>query len=139
MLEEQKSQEMLIYYNYDYRKAALEIRDNNTITKHIFNFDTDEIFSITCKFYLKSLILNFGFTKIKRLLAKSSVFVPILAVQPDFKPEFPSKCETFKLSTSPLLNYYFGFSTSILNSTAVIPGAASTIFRFSPQVIHPIL
>ena len=46
--EEQKSIEMMISYNYDYKRAFIEIRDNNTINKLIFSFDTDEIYSITC-------------------------------------------------------------------------------------------
>lgn len=64
--------------------------------------------------------------------AKTSVYVPILAIQPDFKPEFPSKCKTYKLSANSSINYYFGFSN--YNSTAVIPGPAVQVFRFFPQV-----
>ena len=38
----------MISYNYDFKRAFIEIRDNNTINKLIFSFDTDEIYSITC-------------------------------------------------------------------------------------------
>ena len=37
-------------YNSKLQKAFIEIKENNQANKLIFNFDTDEIFSITCKY-----------------------------------------------------------------------------------------
>jgi len=48
-VEEQRTTEMELSYNYNLRKAYLEMKRNNSANKLIFNFDTDEIFSIKCK------------------------------------------------------------------------------------------
>jgi hypothetical protein len=50
---------------------------------------------------------------------------------PDFKPDYPSTCTTFKLSTSPDLNFYFGFTN---NGATISPGNPAQIFNFFPQV-----
>jgi len=48
-VEEQRSTEMEISYNNNLRKAFIEMKRDNSATKLIYNFDTDEIYSIKCK------------------------------------------------------------------------------------------
>lgn len=48
-VEEQRTTEMEISFNNNLRKAYIETKRNNTAEKLIYNFETDEIFSIKCK------------------------------------------------------------------------------------------
>ena len=47
--EAQSSKEMDMSYNNALNKAFIEFKENNQVNRLIFNFDTDEIFSIKCK------------------------------------------------------------------------------------------
>ena len=47
-LEDDRTYEMRAFFDSSKRKAALEIRDNSISKKLIFNYETDEIFSMTC-------------------------------------------------------------------------------------------
>jgi hypothetical protein len=60
-----------------------------------------------------------------------SLDVPLVR-PPDFKPEFDTKCVSRTLSTSPDINYRFGFKP--FNSSSVLPGDAAEAFHFFPQV-----
>lgn len=111
LVEEQRSIEMDISYNNDLRKAFIEFKQDNLVNRLIFNFDTDEIFSI-----------------------KYQVTVDIQTVRPpDYKPSFKSNCTTEKLSTSSQ-SHYFGFSS--FNSSAVLPGSPAQVFNFFPQAYN---
>ncbi len=62
-----------------------------------------------------------------------SLNVQVDARPPDFKPDYDSTCTTFKLSSSPDLNFYFGFKP--FNSSSVLPGNPAQVFNFFPQVL----
>lgn len=49
--------EFRYFYDYDYRRAAIEMRESNFYTKLIFNYDTDEIYE------LKSTLTFFNLIK----------------------------------------------------------------------------
>lgn len=53
MKEDEKTMEMRAFYDYSKRKAAVEIKEDKIIKKLIFNYETDEIYVLTCKFLLK--------------------------------------------------------------------------------------
>ncbi len=44
-----RTQEMRLFYDYDQRKAAIELKEDNQFYKLIFNYETDEIFELNCK------------------------------------------------------------------------------------------
>jgi hypothetical protein len=50
----------------------------------------------------------------------------------DNQPIYPTRCQTFQLSTASNLSFYFGFSQS--NNGVLAPGPAGQIFKFFPQV-----
>ena len=50
----------------------------------------------------------------------------------DNQPIYPTKCQTYQLSASSNLNFYFGFSQ--LGNGVLVPGPAGQIFKFFPQV-----
>ena len=47
--EKDQNSEMIIYYDFQSRKAALEIKNNMKYEKIIFKYDTNEIFVLKCK------------------------------------------------------------------------------------------
>ncbi|CAF0875761.1 unnamed protein product [Brachionus calyciflorus] len=103
-----KMSEMRYYYDYDQRKAAIETRQNNMNTRLIFNYQTDEIYELTNKIEILTDPLHWP---------------------PDGRPEFPTTCNTYKLTNSSLLNYYFGFSQV---DNLLLPGPAAQVFGFNP-------
>ena len=54
---EKRSSDMRVFYNYGSRLASVEIKENNSIKKLIFSYDTDEIYSLTCKCFFKNFTI----------------------------------------------------------------------------------
>ena len=44
-----RTQEMRLFYDFNQRKAAIELKEDNQYYKLIFNYETDEIFELNCK------------------------------------------------------------------------------------------
>ncbi len=47
--DEKRSTEMRVFFDSSVKRAAVEMKENNTITRLIFNYETDEIYKLTCK------------------------------------------------------------------------------------------
>ncbi|CAF0710186.1 unnamed protein product [Brachionus calyciflorus] len=105
-LEDDRTYEMRAFFDSSKKKAALEIREDGLFKKLIFNYETDEIYSMK---------------------SQPTFDVPLVP-PPDFQPLYPTTCETFQLSTNMSLNYYFGFTGS---TTFLSPATAGTFFRLN--------
>jgi hypothetical protein len=44
-----RTQELRLFYDYDQRRAAIELKEDNQYYKLIFNYETDEIYELNCK------------------------------------------------------------------------------------------
>ncbi len=49
MKEEQKTREMQYYFDYNMRKAAVEMKMNNVLDRYIFDYDSNQIHKVSCK------------------------------------------------------------------------------------------
>jgi hypothetical protein len=56
MPEKQQSIEMQLFYDYNQRKAAVEVKGDNKFDKLIYNYETNEIFVLQCK-HIKTFLL----------------------------------------------------------------------------------
>jgi hypothetical protein len=61
-VNEKRTSDMYIYYDSSKNRASIEIREKNTIKTLIFNYDTDEIYQLTCIWLF--LLLKFRNIKI---------------------------------------------------------------------------
>jgi hypothetical protein len=59
MREDKKSVEMRLFYDFDAKKAAIEMTERNRITKLIFNYDTNEIHELRCKLFRIQTLTSF--------------------------------------------------------------------------------
>lgn len=124
-LEDDKSYEMQAFYDYSKKKATLDLRENSVWKRLIFNYETDEIYLLTCKKFSSKLVL---FIQIF-FLAEPTFDVPLVP-PPDNQPLYETTCKTFPLKESTSLNYYFGYS----GITYLNPKDANTFFRFDSYV-----
>lgn len=97
-------------FDYDQRKAAIVLQTLNMETRLVFDYDTNEIHLVECKFnsILKfHLDFNFHF-----LLNEAFANMTSHTNKPgEFDPSSVKKCTTFPLSATPDLNSYFGVQT----------------------------
>jgi len=49
MKQEQKTREMLYFFDYNMRKAAVEMKMNNVLDRYIFDYDSNQIYKVSCK------------------------------------------------------------------------------------------
>ena len=50
---------MRLFYDFDAKKAAIEMTERNRITKLIFNYDTNEIHELRCKLFRIQTLTSF--------------------------------------------------------------------------------
>jgi hypothetical protein len=49
MVEKKEAIEMQLFYDYNARRAAVEVKGENKYEKLIFNYETNEIYELKCK------------------------------------------------------------------------------------------
>lgn len=95
-----------VVHNYDYnrRRASIWTQSNNTNTKLIFDYETEEIHVVT----------------------SPANIVPGPAG--DITIYVDEECTTYSMKSSPELNYHFGYQQ--LNETYLLPGTVYEAIRF---------
>jgi hypothetical protein len=48
---EKRTSDMNIHFDSSKNRASIEIKEKNSIKKLIFNYETDEIYQLTCKYH----------------------------------------------------------------------------------------
>ena len=114
-ITEKRSATTQWFYDYNKRKGAIHIKENNFIYQLIFNYKTDELFSVD-----------------------ASSNEPTSVIEPsEGRPLYPSDCTTSKISDYNIRTLYkFG---SLFYNGDLLPLRPIEIFQFYHQVTSFIL
>lgn len=112
IVNQNRSSNQRWYFDNSDRKAAIDIKQDNQISKLIFHYETDEVYQI-----------------------RAQTNQPDNLIQPpDGAPLYPSFCIAYKLSTFEA-NEFVDFGLLKRNSTFFMPYPdSSEIFKFRAQV-----
>ena len=113
-ITEKKSAFSFWHYDYSKRQACVEFKEDNSIRKNIFNYETDEVF------FLEAVNEE-----------------PIIPPPYEGQPIYPMGCETEMLSNySTSTIYDFG---KVLYNGKFYPKVPKDLFKFNPDVMYTIL
>ena len=104
---EKKSATTQWFYDFDKRKAAIEIKEGNSIYNRIYSYETDEVFEMEALYNRPSFPVESN----------------------DGQPLYPTSCITEKLSTYKPSNPIYDFGLANLNGI-LYPKESSELFQF---------